>query len=51
MRNTDKKAEPTRISRRRISEMLKRLRKFRGRLPPDFRFDRQDANERELGYK
>ena len=27
-------------------ELLARLRKFRGRLPPDFKFDRLDANER-----
>lgn len=28
-------------------ELLARLRKFRGRLPADFRFDRLDAHERE----
>lgn len=27
-------------------ELLRRLRKFRGRLPADFRFDRLEANER-----
>lgn len=27
-------------------ELLKRLRTFRGRLPPDFKFDREDANAR-----
>ena len=27
-------------------ELLKRLRKFRGRLPADFKFDRDDANAR-----
>lgn len=27
-------------------ELLSRLRKFRGRLPEDFRFDRLEANER-----
>lgn len=27
-------------------ELLQRLRKFRGKLPNDFRFDRDDANER-----
>lgn len=27
-------------------ELLARLRKFRGRLPRDFRFDRLEANER-----
>ena len=27
-------------------ELLARLRKFRGRLPSDFKFDRLDANER-----
>ena len=27
-------------------ELLARLRKFRGRLPPDFKFDRLEANER-----
>jgi antitoxin MazE len=27
-------------------ELLKGLRKFRGKLPADFRFDRDDANER-----
>jgi antitoxin MazE len=26
--------------------LLARLRRFRGRLPADFRFDRQEANER-----
>lgn len=26
--------------------LLKRLRQFRGKLPPDFRFDREDANAR-----
>lgn len=28
------------------AELLARLRKFRGRLPKDFRFDRLEANER-----
>ena len=28
------------------AEALKRLRAFRGRLPPDFRFDRDEANAR-----
>jgi antitoxin MazE len=27
-------------------ELLLRLRKYRGRLPPDFKFDRLDANAR-----
>lgn len=27
-------------------ELLARLRKYRGRLPADFKFDRDDANER-----
>jgi antitoxin MazE len=27
-------------------EVLARLRKYRGRLPPDFKFDRLEANER-----
>lgn len=27
-------------------ELLKRLRKYRGRLPVDFKFDRQEAHER-----
>lgn len=27
-------------------ELLKRLREFRGRLPPDFKFDRNEANAR-----
>jgi antitoxin MazE len=27
-------------------ELLARLRKYRGRLPDDFRFDRLEANER-----
>ncbi len=27
-------------------ELLKRLRSFRGRLPPDFKFDRDEANGR-----
>lgn len=29
-----------------VGEQLKMLRKFRGRLPADFRFDRNDASER-----
>lgn len=28
-------------------ELLRRLRKYRGRLPDDFRFDRNEANERK----
>jgi len=28
------------------TELLKKLRAFRGRLPPDFKFDRDEANER-----
>lgn len=28
-------------------DLLARLRKFRGRLPADFKFDRLDANQRE----
>jgi antitoxin MazE len=28
-------------------ELLARLRKFRGRLPADFKFDRLEANERD----
>jgi len=28
------------------AELLKRLRQFRGRLPADFKFDRDDANAR-----
>jgi len=28
------------------SELLRRLRAFRGRLPADFKFDRDEANER-----
>ena len=28
-------------------ELLARLRKFRGRLPSDFKFDRLEANERD----
>jgi antitoxin MazE len=27
-------------------ELLERLRRFRGSLPPDFKFDRDEANER-----
>jgi len=30
----------------RAKELLARLRKYRGRLPDDFRFDRLEANER-----
>lgn len=29
------------------SELLEKLRKFRGRLPADFRFDRLEANARD----
>lgn len=28
------------------AELLNRLRAFRGRLPPDFKFDRDEANDR-----
>jgi antitoxin MazE len=28
------------------AELLQRLRSFRGRLPPDFKFDRDEANAR-----
>ena len=28
------------------ADLLKRLRAFRGRLPPDFKFDRDEANAR-----
>jgi antitoxin MazE len=28
------------------AELLRRLRAFRGRLPPDFKFDREEANAR-----
>ena len=28
------------------SELLQRIRAFRGRLPPDFKFDRDEANAR-----
>ena len=27
-------------------ELIERLREFRGRLPPDFKFDREEANAR-----
>ncbi len=30
-----------------VHELLARLHQFRGRLPPDFHFDRLEANERE----
>lgn len=30
-----------------VEELLARLRRLRGRLPADFRFDRLEANERE----
>lgn len=30
-----------------IRELLARLRKYRGRLPKDFKFDRLEANERK----
>jgi len=29
-----------------LDEMLARVRRFRGKLPPDFRFDRDEANRR-----
>ena len=29
-----------------VSEVLKRLRAYRGRMPADFKFDRLEANER-----
>lgn len=28
-------------------DILRRLRQFRGKLPPDFKFDRDDANARD----
>ena len=28
------------------AELIERLRKFEGRLPPDFKFDREEANAR-----
>lgn len=31
----------------RAKELLARLRKYRGKLPPDFRFDRNQANGRD----
>ena len=35
------------VSRRPTSgEVINRLRAFRGRLPPDFKFDREEANAR-----
>ncbi|WP_193100563.1 MULTISPECIES: AbrB/MazE/SpoVT family DNA-binding domain-containing protein [unclassified Burkholderia] len=35
------------VSRKpRADELLQRLRKFRGKLPADFKFSRDDANER-----
>jgi len=30
-----------------MDALLERLRAFRGRLPPDFKFDREDANARD----
>ena len=30
-----------------LDEMFERLRQFRGRLPADFRFDRDEANSRD----
>lgn len=30
-------------------DLLARLRKYRGRLPPDFKFDRLETNERVAG--
>jgi len=30
-----------------IEEFLERLRKYRGKLPADFKFDREQANERD----
>lgn len=39
-RETDLSREPSTL------EMLERLRKYRGMLPADWKFDREDANER-----
>ncbi|SMD04093.1 AbrB/MazE/SpoVT family DNA-binding domain-containing protein [Rhizobium sp. RU36D] len=39
-RELDVARKPTR------EDLLKRLREFRGRLPPDFKFDRDEANGR-----
>lgn len=36
--NVDKKSSP--------KDLLERLRKYRGTLPPDFKFDRLEANRR-----
>jgi antitoxin MazE len=36
--------EPSRQADR--EELLRRLREFRGSLPPDFKFDREEANAR-----
>ena len=33
-------------SRKSRRELIERLRKYEGRLPPDFKFDRLEANER-----
>ncbi len=32
-----------------LDELLSRIRGLRGRLPPDFRFDRLETNERDNG--
>jgi antitoxin MazE len=34
------------VRKARRDELLRRLRAFRGRLPPDFKFDRDEANAR-----
>jgi antitoxin MazE len=42
-------ADPNRVELSKTAapaELLERLRKFRGRLPADFKFDRLEANER-----
>jgi antitoxin MazE len=39
-KNLDVSRSPSR------AELIERLRKFRGALPPDFKFDREEANAR-----
>ena len=46
--STGEKISPTDLEQAIVAgaDLLKRLRAFRGRLPPDFKFDREEANAR-----
>ena len=45
VRRAEPQLSPEEVQKRR-DEALERLRSFRGTLPPDFKFNREEANER-----